>query len=96
MISKHLTLIVFLTVVLLSVASVVLAVAVNDLFLYLLVASVVVNILVLIRNEQGGIVRRKEARRAHEPARHFNGAQTGTIVLLIMAEVGVGLYTLLT
>lgn len=42
-----------------------------------------------------GFVRTGQMRRAFEPERHFNGLQTGVLMVLMMGQIFVGVYTTL-
>ncbi len=63
--------------------------------LIFLLASIGFNIWALIVSERQGFVRSNQIRRAYEPQRHFNAAQVFTVVLCIMAQLGIGIYVVL-
>ena len=96
MITRHFTQVVFWTAVLLSLLSVALVFAADEAFLVLLGVSALFNIWSLFKSERDGFVKSNQIRRAHEPARHFNPAQVAVVVVLVMAQVGLGAYALLT
>lgn len=59
-----------------------------------LAASMAFKVWAIRRSEREGFVKSREMRRAFEPARHFNGAQVFTLVVLIILEIGVATFLL--
>ena len=91
---RHLTAIVFgLTLSFSMVTIVLLLLNKAPLYLVLLLVSIAFNSWSLYRSERSGFVRLKEMRRAFEPPRHFNTMQIFTVILCMMAQFGLGLYT---
>jgi len=93
---KHKTLIIFTTVTILSIASVALTLAFGTPWFPLIIFSVLAGAFSIYKSEKEGFVRSKEIRRSYEPPRHYNSAQVLTVVVLIMAQIGVFAYALLT
>lgn len=91
----HATAVVFWTAVLLSLSSSALTLIRPELFfLVLLGISFLFNLWCLYENEHGGFVRRKEMRRAHEPPRYFSGLQVIVLLVLVLLQVGIGIFGL--
>lgn len=93
---KHKTLAIFTSVVLLALGSSAITLIFGKVWIPLVLASVLLGIGVVYKSEKEGFVKSKEIRRSYEPPRHFNSAQTLTVVLLIMVQIGVCAYALLT
>ncbi len=92
---KHMTLVVFLVAIFLSVVSVGLTVTQGKWFVILLAASVLANLLSIRKSEKTGFIKTNQMRRAHEPPRHFNAAQTLSLMGIVLVQVILGAYTLL-
>ena len=93
--TKHMTLLVFLAAAILSVVSIGLVFLQGNWFLILLLVSVAANLAAVRVSEKGGFVRTNQMRRAHEPPRHFNAAQTLSLMGLVVVQVILGAYSLL-
>lgn len=87
---------VFWTATFFSLLSIALVLVVDQSLLFLILLSILYNLWSVIKSEHSGFVNTRQFRRAYEPARHFNVAQVFTVISLIMAEFGVGVYVLLT
>ena len=100
MIKKHLTQVVFWTVIFLSVLSIALVFVLNDPYawvgLVVIGISMLFNLWSVYRSENSGFVQSREYRRAYEPARRFNMVQVFVVFSIIMVQCGVGAYALLT
>lgn len=96
MIRRYKTAFIFWTAVLLSLLSMTAALLLGPLSLALIVPSSLFNLWCVWKSDRGGFVKSKQLRRAHEPARRFNGLQTFTVLLLLMGQIGLGTYALLT
>lgn len=94
-IKRHMTTVVFVICTAASLASVGLALWINGWAWLLLLGAIALNLWALITSERRGFVRSNQLRRAFEPSRHFNAAQSFTIIVLIMLQVGAGAYVLL-
>jgi len=91
---RHLTAIIFGLALCFSLVTITLLIFNNTpLFHMLLVVSIVFNGWCLYRSERSGFVHLREMRRAFEPPRHFNTLQIFTVVFLMMAQFGLGIYT---
>ena len=86
--------IIFWCVVLCSTLSI-LVVLSSQKYTFLLGLSLVMNVWSIIQSERNGFVKAKEMRRAFEPPRHFSGFQILVVILLILAEIGVGVVVIL-
>ncbi len=93
---KHKTLVIFGSVIVLALASTGLTLFYGKVWIPLVLFSVACGVASIYKSEKEGFVKSKEIRRSYEPPRHFNSAQTLTVVVLIMAQVGVCAYALLT
>lgn len=91
---KNMTHIVFWCAVVLSMGSI-LMVLIFQKYFFLIAISLLFNLWSILQSERNGFVKAKEMRRAFEPPRHFSGFQILILVILIVAEVGVGLLVLL-
>lgn len=96
MLSRHKTALVFWTAVLLSLLSIALVFLFNPWFLILLGASIGFNFWCVIKSDGEGFVKSKHLRRAYEPARRFNAVQMIIILALIIGQISIGTYALLT
>ncbi|NND71005.1 MAG: hypothetical protein HKN43_05450 [Rhodothermales bacterium] len=93
---KHKTIIIFAAVIVLSLASVTLILVSGKDWLPIIGVSIVLAVFSIYKSEKDGFIRSKEIRRSYEPPRHFNSGQVLTIIVLIMAQIGVAAYALLT
>jgi hypothetical protein len=96
MIVRRATLLVFICCILLSLASLAVLLAAGTVGLVVVAASVLANLGAILISERKGFSKTTQLRRAFEPSRHFNSAQVGAIVLLVMVQVTLGLYVLLS
>lgn len=96
MISKYATQIVFWAAVVLSVGSVALTYAGGEVFLAVIGLSVAFNVWSMLKSDREGFVKSSQIRRAYEPARHFNEAQTLVVMGLVMMQVGASAYAIMT
>ena len=94
MIKRYKTAFVFWSAVFLSLVSLILPLVVHPLLASLLVVSVAFNLWCIRKSDRSGFVKTKQLRRAHEPARRFNGIQTFVLLGLVMCQIGVGTYAL--
>ena len=95
-ISSHLAGIVFYAAVLAALLGIGLSFVLGETAGFgLLLGSVAFSLWAVWKTEHGGFVRTHQMRRAFEPERHFNGVQVILVLLLVMAQIGVGLYHLL-
>lgn len=60
------------------------------------VASMAFSLGAIWFSEQKGFVRTRQMRRAFEPPRNFNGAQILTIMMVVMVQIGLASYFLIT
>lgn len=93
---KHKTLVIFISVVILALGSSAVTLLFGKSWIPLVLVSVLLGIGAIYKSEKEGFVKSKEIRRSYEPPRHFNSAQTLTVVTLIMVQIGVCAYALLT
>ena len=93
---KYITHIVFWGCLLLSIVGLLLVHKLGFKLTPILLVSIGLNVWAIVRSEQEGFVRTRQARRAYEPPRHLNGAQMMILVLLVMAELGIGIHAVLT
>ncbi len=96
MLAHYRTAVVFWSAFTLSVFSMGLLYVLGSLLLILLIISIAFNVWAVIKSDREGFVRSSELRRAHEPARHFNGAQVLVIFSLVIVQVTLGAYTFLS
>jgi hypothetical protein len=96
MLTRHLTMVIFVACLVLSLASLGILVAAGVPGLIAVVISVALNVGAIIISERRGFVRTTQLRRAFEPARNFNSAQVGLIVLVVMAQITAGLFVLIS
>jgi len=92
--AKNMTHIIFWCVVICSMVSILVVLTFQQ-YIYLIGLSLIMNVWSIIQSERNGFVKAKEMRRAFEPPRHFSGFQILIVVLLILAEIGVGVVVLL-
>lgn len=96
-ITQHLTLIVFCTALAGAVLSLSLPFLAGEIAGIVVTAcSVAYSIWAIWTSEHGGFVRTRQMRRAFEPQRHFNGVQVLLLLLLIMIQLGLTSYLLIT
>ncbi len=94
---RHVTQFVFVAALLLSLASMGLFFLTDEGVAFAaLIASLLFSVWSIWKSEHSGFVRTKQMRRAFEPARHFNSLQVLTLVVLMMAQVGLASYFLIT
>lgn len=93
--TRYRTSFVFWTATLFSLLSVALVLALDDSLAFLLLLSILYNLWSVVKSERSGFIKTRQIRRAYEPARHFNVAQVMTVLLLAMAQFGLGAYVLL-
>lgn len=95
---KHLTTIVFWTALFLSLVSCALAYLFADTaaWLIFLGVSLAYNMWAILTSDRTGFIREKEMRRAYEPPRHFNPLQIFITIAMVMAQLGVAAYVLIS
>lgn len=94
---KHLTSIVFWSALFLSIISSGVAYVLQDsIWLLLLGASLLYNLWAVFTSDRTGFIREKEMRRAYEPPRHFNPLQIFITLGMVMVQLGVAAYILIT
>ena len=96
MLARYRTAVFFWSAIGLSVVSLALLFMLGSILLLLVAASVVFNIWTVIKSDREGFVRSSELRRAHEPARHFNGVQVFVLFSFVIVQVTLGAYVLLS
>ena len=96
MLARHRTQVVFWTALTFSLVTLALAFVLHPAWLAAVAASVGFNIWSLVKNERDGFVKTNQARRAYEPARHFNVGQVFLMMALVMIQLAAAAYILLT
>lgn len=95
MLSRYRTALIFWAAVFLSLASIASAFVLDAIAWVLIIPSILFNLWSVRRSDRGGFVKSRQLRRAHEPARRFNGLQTFTLIVIVMCQVGIGTFLLL-
>ena len=97
LVTQHVTLLVFSAALIFSLSSLLLLFVTDEATaLGAIVFSVLFSVWSIWQSEQRGFVQSRQMRRAFEPARHFNGAQVLSLVVLMMAQIGLASYFLIT
>ena len=97
LVARHVTLLVFSAALVFSMSSLLLLFTTDEaIALTATVFSVLFSLWSIWHSEERGFVQSRQMRRAFEPARHFNGAQVLSLVVLIMAQIGLASYFLIT